>query len=236
MGGIDARAKERSARLSGLLRTLAQIVFLSESAQRINEAVNRWREAAAMRQWEERGRPLPPPHPLKQTTVKAYARAFSLSTLVETGTYLGEMIKATRGTFRHIISIELDPHLYDRAQQWLAEPGHVTIVEGDSAVVLPRILREIARPCLFWLDAHHSGVLTARGSIESPVLPELQAILSHPVAGHVVLIDDAHEFVGQGGYPTIPELRALVGERRPGWVCQVEDDIIRLHARRPEPQ
>jgi len=230
--GTSAQCEGDASALAWLFKQVARVVFLSDVAQAANDTVDRVRQARAMRAWEKRGRTGPPPHLAKQRIVCAYARAFGLDTLIETGTYLGAMIKGTRHTFRTIISIELDPHLYERARRKLAEPGHITILNGDSAEVLPRVLRHLDVPCLFWLDAHHSGLLTARGRQDSPVLLELQAILSHPVAGHVVLIDDAHEFVGEGGYPTLRELREMVAARRPDWAMVVGHDIIRLHARR----
>ncbi len=225
--GVQAEREARS--VAALLRQMAKRIFLSEPAQWANERIDGLRQRMALGHWERERRTLPPPHIVKERVVIAYGRRFSLDTLVETGTYLGAMVRATRGTFRCIISIELDPDLYERARQKLAEPGHVSILNGDSAEVLRRLLRELHEPCLFWLDAHHSGVLTAHGRLESPVMLELRHILDHPTEDHVVLIDDAHAFVGRGGYPTIPELRATVAASRPGWVCEVEDDIIRLH-------
>lgn len=218
--------------LASFIAGVARAVFLSEPAQVANDVVDRWCQARALRAWEANGRALPPPHAVKRSTVRAYARAFGLDTLIETGTYLGAMIKSTRDIFRTIISIELDPHLYERARHKLSEPGHITILNGDSAEVLPRILAGIRSPCLFWLDAHHSGMLTACGKLESPVSLELECILSHPVGEHVVLIDDAHAFVGRGGYPTLDELQAMVATYRPAWLMDVADDIIRLHRRR----
>lgn len=229
--GARPQAEEKARSLATALRRLAKYIFLSDLAQAVNEPVDGLRQRIALRRWRRQGRALPPPHLVKERTVVAYARRFSTSILVETGTYLGAMIKATRGTFARIYSIELDPDLYKRARRKLAEPGRVSILHGDSAQVLPRLLASIHEPCLFWLDAHHSGLLTARGRIESPVMLELRHILNHPVAEHVVLIDDARAFVGRGGYPTIPELAGLVAACRPEWVCEVEDDIIRLHTR-----
>jgi len=220
---------ERPRSLTALLRQFAKVVFLSDVAQAINERVEGPRQALALRHWERSGRALPPPHLVKQRTVVAYAHRFGTRALVETGTYLGAMIRATRSTFDRIISVELDHDLYERARQKLAEAGRVTILNGDSAQVLPGILAQLHEPALFWLDAHHSGVLTAHGRLASPVMLELQHILGHTEHDHVVLIDDAHEFVGQGGYPTIPELRAFVAGRRPSWLVEMEDDIIRVH-------
>ena len=214
------------------MKDLAMRVFLSEPAQRINAVVERIRQRKALRHWERNGRILPPPHIVKQRIVKAYAAELSLDILVETGTYLGAMIDATRDTFGRIYSIELDRALYQRARNKYRRFNHISVFNGDSSQVLRDILAGIREPCLFWLDAHHSGVLTARGEIESPIMHEVTQILRHPIVDHVILIDDAHAFVGQDGYPTLAELRHEVSLWRPGWTFEVRDDVIRIHGPR----
>ena len=216
--------------MARLIKTLARRIFLWGPAQDVNGMVERIRQRSALRYWERTGRVLPPPHIVKQRTVKEYAAEFSLDTLVETGTYLGAMINATKDTFGRIVSIELDGALYRCARKKYARCGHISVLKGDSSQVLADVLAGISRPCLFWLDAHHSGVLTAKGELESPVMREVEHILNHPVAGHVILIDDAHAFVGQGGYPALAELRSALAARRPGWVFEVKDDIVRMHS------
>lgn len=211
------------------VKGLARGVFLSGPAQRVNDVVEHVRQQRALRHWERNGRVLPPPHIVKQRTVRRYAAEFSLRILVETGTYLGAMIEATKDSFASIYSIELDRALYRRARQRFRGYSHITVLNGDSGATLGNVLDGIHEPCLFWLDAHHSGVLTARAELESPVREEMRQILRHPVVDHVVLIDDAHAFVGQGGYPTLAELRTQVAARRPGWTFEVRDDIIRIH-------
>ncbi|MDX6611503.1 MAG: hypothetical protein QOD75_689, partial [Blastocatellia bacterium] len=59
---------------------------------------------------------------------------------------------------------------------------------------------------------------------------ELDHILNHPVAGHVILIDDARCFTGYNDYPTVDELRETVAAKKPDWEMSVELDIIRIHA------
>lgn len=218
--------------VSRTMKALARRVFLSEPAQRVNEVVERIRQRRALRHWERNGRILPPPHIVKQRTVKEYAAEFSLDILVETGTYLGAMIDATRDTFGRIYSIELDGALYRRARKKYRRFDHISVFNGNSSQVLGDVLAAIREPCLFWLDAHHSGVLTARGELESPIVQEVGQILRHPVVDHVILIDDAHAFVGQGGYPTLAELRNEVGSWHPDWTFEVRDDIIRVHGPR----
>lgn len=161
----------------------------------------------------------------KQQVVKNYGKRFRLNFLIETGTYLGGMVAATQGIFREIHSIELDYVLYKHAKWRFRKFPHINIHHGDSGVILRGVLSPVSEPCLFWLDAHYSRGITARG--EPPVRGELKAILAHPHAtDHVVLIDDARSF-GSEGYPTLDELQKLA----PGWVLEEKDGIIRMHHR-----
>jgi hypothetical protein len=191
----------------------------------ISKARHRWE----VWQWERNGKPVPPPHLIKERIVKQYAERFSVDTLVETGTYRGRMVFATRNSFRCIFSIELDQVLYEQARMRFALMPQITILQGDSSQVLPELLSKINTPCLFWLDAHHSGGGTARGALETPVVQEVKSILNHPVEGHVILIDDARYFVGENDYPTLDELKAVISDVHSDWVFEVEEDIIRIH-------
>jgi hypothetical protein len=186
-----------------------------------------WRREA--RCWERKGKPVPPPHLVKQRTVKEYARKFSVRTLIETGTYQGDMVNVTKDIFSKIYSIELDKTLYEQAKKRFAGFEHISIIQGDSGKVLPNILAEITQPCLFWLDAHYSGGHTAKGDIDTPVMGELRLIFEQTPGEPVILIDDARLFVGQNDYPTLEQLRSFVFERRPGYVFETENDIIRIH-------
>ena len=178
--------------------------------------------------WIKRGKAGPAPHICKQAIIRAYARTYGLRTLIETGTYLGSMINAMKGEFDEIISIELDQKLSEMARRRFAGYGHISIVRGDSAEILPKLLQDVRKPCLFWLDGHYSGGVTAKGATETPIVQELLEILRHPVDGHVVLVDDARKFNGEGDYPTLAEIRRLVDEHRPDWKVAVKEDIIQI--------
>lgn len=186
------------------------------------------RQGAALARWLRGGRPVPPPHLVKVITVREYARAFDLDVLVETGTYMGDMIRESRRTFRQIISIELDPALCARARHLFKASPQVSIVEGDSGEKLAQVLTGVDRRALFWLDGHYSGGITARGIEDSPIARELAAIADHDVKGHVVLIDDARAFTGDDGYPSIRELLALARRLFPSSQSTVADDIVRI--------
>jgi hypothetical protein len=178
-------------------------------------------------QWRIRGCPLPPPHVVKQLAILRYQRSRRFSTFVETGTFTGEMVAAVRPHFHRIISIEMSPEIHQRAVRRFAGDRQVELLLGDSAVVLPRVLQQIGDPALFWLDGHFMGGGTARADEDTPVRHELSALLSHPVRGHIILIDDARLFDGSAGYPTIAELCSWIEHERPGSDVRVEDDIIR---------
>jgi hypothetical protein len=170
------------------------------------------------------------PHVVKRRTVREYARRFGVETLVESGTYNGDMVAAMARDFRRIYSIELSPLFHEKARLRLARHPHVTLLQGDSGAVLPQVLAALDGRALFWLDAHYSGGLTCRGAQDTPIGEELRHILGDP-RDHVVLVDDAREFNGTNGYPTIEQLVVLVGELRPDYEVSVANDIIRIHRR-----
>jgi hypothetical protein len=156
-----------------------------------------------------------------------YLSRYSLKTVVETGTYLGDMVEGLAPVVNRIYSIELDRWLFRRAQRRLSRYDNVTLVLGDSAHELRWVIDNLDGPALFWLDGHYSGGITARGAVDTPVVAELTQILNDP-RDHVVLIDDAHAFDGTNGYPTTSMLMTLVERLRPNYRVVVDADIIRV--------
>jgi hypothetical protein len=181
-------------------------------------------------QWRLSGRPVPPPPAVKQSIVKAYQRRSGVGVFVETGTFAGGMIDAVKDRFARVVSIELDPGWHARAVERFRGDPHVTLLIGDSGLRLADVLVSLSEPALFWLDAHYSGPVTARGMLDSPIRSELAAIRAHPVGGHVVLIDDMRDFNGRDGYPTVAELVNWIREADPGARVTVRDDILRWEA------
>jgi hypothetical protein len=223
-----ANRRSLAATLKGFLRLFPGIYRPTRAARRwvdrnVVVPISQRREIA---QWRRSGSPVPPPEPFKQATVRAYGRAFRLPTLVETGTYLGEMVEAQRWRFRRVWSIELSSDLFAAALARFAEAPNVTLLEGDSGDLMPAVLERLDGPALFWLDGHYSAGVTVRGSLDTPVKRELEAILGS-AASHVILVDDARCF-GTGDYPPLEEVQNLVARLRPGWTCLVRDDIIRI--------
>lgn len=190
---------------------------------------SRFRTARAIREWRNAQNPGPPPPVLKHQVVRDYASRFGLSVLIETGTFQGDMIAAVEDQFEEVHSIELGEKLYQEACRRFAGHPHVHLHQGDSAKVLPELLKNLRAPVLFWLDGHFSQGITARADKDTPVVEELAAIYAHNPTGHVVLIDDARLFTGASDYPSLEELRRLLDKWAPGARLEVADDIIRLH-------
>lgn len=182
-------------------------------------------------QWQSRGSTGPMPNFGKQKTVIEYIKRFSPEVFVETGTYKGKMVYAVMPYIDEIYSIELSGSHYSNAARRFCGYPKVHILQGESSRVLPEILANIDKRCIFWLDAHWSGGSTARAERQTPVMQEVQCILKHKKAeGHVILIDDARLFTGDNDYPSIPELREQILQALPGWCFEVKNDIVRTHA------
>lgn len=178
--------------------------------------------------WEKKGNPVPPPFLAKQRILEEFAKKFSLSIFIESGTYMGDMIFALKELFNQIFSIELNNNLYRRAKKRFSKFPHITILLGDSAELLPDVLSKVTKPCFFWLDAHYSGGITAKGNKETPIMEEIINIFSHSIKNHVILIDDARCFIGKNDYPALKELKKFVYENYPNSEFVIKDDIIRI--------
>jgi hypothetical protein len=224
--------------LMSKIKLLLRRTFVYDIVDRVRDRKEkpqiRAQQEAEIREWEAKGKPLPPPHVLKQRTLEHYAKAFSLQILIETGTYQGDMVEAMKDAFNKIYSIELKRELYERATKRFDRNDHISIIHGDSGKVLREVLAKINEPCLFWLDGHYSAGITAKGELDTPINEELNHILNHPVEGHVILIDDARLFVGENHYPRIDELKDIILKRHSDWILEDEHDIIRIHKKPTE--
>ena len=183
-------------------------------------------EKLQIKEWTINGKQIPPPHIVKFYTIKEKQKINNAKILIETGTYKGAMIKSCKKLFKNIYSIELDKNLYKEAVDKFQKFPKIKILNGDSGLELKKLLLEIKSPCLFWLDGHYSGGITAKGDIETPIVAELEAILTHNIKNHVILIDDARLFNGENDYPTIKELTAFIYERNNFLKICIENDLI----------
>jgi hypothetical protein len=162
--------------------------------------------------------------------LREYGRAHELRLFVETGTYEGETAWALRREFDKIVTIELSDELWRLARARFAHVPNIDVRRGNSPTVLRSVLRDVCERALFWLDAHASTTKSARVQLPSPVLQELEVVLAHDVAGHVILVDDARLLNGRDGWPETAELEAIVHRLRPDLEFRVAEDVIRIRS------
>ncbi len=147
---------------------------------------------------------------------------------METGTFLGEMVFTQLDNFEKIYSIELGKELWEKTVSRFVKDKHVHLFHGDSGKVLHDIVPKLDSTALFWLDGHYSAGFTAKGEKECPIYEELGAIFKHHKYPHVILIDDARCFDGTGDYPRVDELEKYIKKKDPGYMMEVQDDVIRF--------
>ena len=170
----------------------------------------------------------PLPHKYKQMVMKSFAdRNRAISSFVETGTYQGDMVEAVKPIFKNIWSIELSEELAAKAAKRFEGNGSIQILQGDSGKVIEQVVAKLEGPALFWLDGHYSEGVTAKGDLNTPVVKELECIVSSKNPDHVILIDDARLFDGTQDYPTLDQVREVVGGIYD--TVEVRGDIIRIY-------
>ena len=182
-----------------------------------------------MIRWHLAGKPIPAPGVVKQMIVKSFANRYSVKTFVETGTYYGDMLFSVKNRFDQSYSIELSTDLFRNAEERFRHDRNVTVMCGDSGKVLQALLPQLQEPCLFWLDAHYSGGITAIGFEESPIALEIDALAVRASKPDVILIDDARCFNGTGGYPTANSVTNQLRIEHPRHKVENHLDIIRVY-------
>ena len=187
--------------------------------------IQHWKEIV---KWVINGKPIPPPHIIKQKIIRTYAKTFKINILVETGTYRGDMVDAMKYVFDYIYSIELSKKLYKKAKDRFKGEEHIELICGDSGIELLNVINRINQPTLFWLDGHYSEGITARADKDTPIHEELDHLLNAENLGHVIIIDDARNFGSHPAYPSIYELKNLIWLKKPNVNIVIKDDVIRI--------
>jgi hypothetical protein len=111
--------------------------------------------------------------------------------LIETGSYIGDGIQAALDAgFARVHSIELAPKYHQHCVKRFSNDPRVVLHLGDSSKLLRQVIAPIQTPITFWLDGHWSCGDTGLGEKICPLMEELDAIATHPIKNHTLLIDD----------------------------------------------
>jgi hypothetical protein len=207
---------------------LKQIVKQFPLYYQLRNWVSKKKGIKELAEWERRGKPIPPPHIVKQRTLRYYAKTYKLKILVETGTYYGDMVEAMENYFDYIYTIELSRELFKQAKKRFKKVHHIKVIHGDSGKELKNVINRVNQPALFWLDGHYSAGVTAKGEKDTPIYEELHHILSKQNLGHVIIIDDARCFGTDAAYPSIDELKEFIKVKRKDVQILIQDDSIRI--------
>jgi hypothetical protein len=167
----------------------------------------------------------PPPEHVKRRTMRNYIRRYGLKVFVETGTFRGDTTFALRNMFDTVHTIELSVPLYQAAKKRFAHYPNIHLYQGDSAKVLPEIVAKLTQPAFFYLDGHWCGLDTAKTDTNTPILDEVECVITQPLR-HIIFIDDARLFIGEDDYPTIPKVTDFVQKLDPTRDVQVWNDMI----------
>jgi len=168
------------------------------------------------------------PNVLKRRVIASYAQRYKLKTFVESGTYLGGTVAFMRRHCPRVYSVEFQSHLAKAAQQRFAHDPAIRILQGDGSIWMPQIVAELQEPALFWLDGHFAAGTARDGEVACPTLQEISPVLSDTRYPHVLLVDDAREFKGDGGYPTLGALQQFIRSTKPDVAIEVKNDIVRV--------
>lgn len=115
------------------------------------------------------------------------------SVYVETGLWKGNQLAIAAKLFAECHGIELAPHWAEHNRSRFADDTHVLIHEGDSAVVLPRVLDTIDDAAVILLDAHFCKTDPPVAKSKFPLWAELDRI-SARATPDIVIVDDVHTF------------------------------------------
>lgn len=176
--------------------------------------------------WRKEGWTSPPPYFVRRAMLRSEALGIGAEIFVETGTFLGDTSWAFINEFKNIHTLEVEPNLAALARERFKRHPSVTVMEGDSSLLLPELCARLEAPCLFFLDGHYSGGITGMGSEECPILTELTAIFTNTRQPFRIVIDDARLFGTDPSYPSVEDLRQFLKDLGAEPQLRIENDAI----------
>jgi len=168
----------------------------------------------------------PDNHFLKRERIVKLKNKLGCDTLIETGTFYGQMTCAMSKIFDNIISIEISNELARNNQEQFKSCPNITILNGDSTEMLSHAIEISNGRILFWLDGHYSGKGTGLGQEVSPILRELDAIKKSGIREYCIIIDDRRLFENDSEYPDVRDLKSKLFELSPDFEIQIDHDAF----------
>lgn len=149
-------------------------------------------------------------------------KLYSLDTLVETGTYVGETTLRALPFYKQIYTVEIQESLYrDTAEIFTDHPTiHSYCDNSHNFLKLPEVSQ--ARHTLYWLDAHFSGgstgtLLDEKDWVISPLKHEVEMLVEDFKSDSIIVMDDMRGYLNlrleeKAGriYANISDIKAIV--------------------------
>ncbi len=150
------------------------------------------------------------------------------STWIETGTYLAETTSEMALIAPRVFTIEPKVQFVQAARAKLSIHSHVTVLDGLSENELPPLLASLESEAVtLWLDGHWSSGNTFLGPLPTPIVQELEAVVSHGSRFKEVsvAVDDVRCFEQKElGFPGVEYLCEWAESLEFKWV--IEHDIF----------
>jgi len=174
---------------------------------------------------------------LPEYLIRPLIEQHEIKYFVETGTAGGNSARLAATMFEKVYTIEV----IEGRPEMKNAPDNIDFFVGDSAELLPDLIRELNRIkgsatrqfVFFWLDAHYSGdTVNTSGYPECPLLAEIEAVAEYGEDA-IIFIDDARLFFGHPPHPNNPkewpsiqEVFALLTKKFPYNHITITDDYI----------
>jgi hypothetical protein len=140
---------------------------------------------------------------------------------IETGTYIGLGVDlALQSGFDKVYSIELITHYFNACVEKFKSNSRVELIQGDSYYKLGELLNRFQNtPFTYWLDGHYSGGDTGFGVEETPLIQELEVILSRNVDGELIYVDDMRLYRNMNNNVNSEKIKELLMKYKPN--CKI---------------
>jgi predicted O-methyltransferase YrrM len=137
---------------------------------------------------------------------------------IETGAFEGYSIQlALDSGFSEIYAIELFEQYYQHCKNRFSKNSKVHLFLGDSATELNKVLDQNPNePFTFWLDAHTND--------KTPLMTELEKILSRNINGELIYIDDMRLYNNFNDIVNIDNIIKTIEKYKPHAQISYEDD------------
>jgi hypothetical protein len=130
---------------------------------------------------------------------------------VESGTFLGGTVEYFLPHAKRIVSVEIEPELYEAARRRFESSPSVELLLGDALEVIPRVLAEVSDAPFVYLDGHFTGGVNKdpREVVEpAPGILDKLGDLALP-SGTSIVVDDLRLFGRGDGFPPLDELTSV---------------------------